>query len=1412
MRSSTPLLTAAWVVISGLTAPAADLRPRLREDGKYQFNDGNSSVPVRVAFDRLLVRATATLDSQVVTIPAKNSLSEVIAHAKSLEASSQRQVELVGTVGQDEITIRRKVTALVPQTTDLPALAAKIKAIAMSRPIYNPNYVQITFANGGDALQGTEALLLEPGVTMAVPQRGQPRAVQTYFVPNDPYFIYQSHLSSGIPANFPLRVNDVTWDSFVPATDPLFPLPPPAGFVPPTDDINVINPLLSTLPSPPKTKKGVWDIYKGLNIKVGVVDDGLETSHEDFVGNVLAAGGWNFERDIFNPTDGMHGTCVGGLIAARGNNAKGVAGVALQGKLIGLNIVGPSVTLDDLATALLWNRSLHISNNSWGHRRAWTPVYQTVLDAIFDGTTKGRGGRGSIYCFAAGNSGHRGRDANYDYLTNSPYTISVASPLPVNNPGACNVISAPANGATTDRTGDQGMNIDGTDVWGGQDLPRTNYTASYGNLAEGDNNTVNTPPVRYPGLPLGLERSPGAPRRLSSGTTAVASGAIALLMQAKPTLGWRDVQDVLIRTARAYGDFPVVVPPPPPPLPYAEDLKWVGPIGGATDTVGRGYPWFYWQNFISEDGTIYHFSPDQGAGQLDIGRAIDSVLPVTFKNLKPPYKREVEDQEELLITEGVRFVAKPLRLANIPRVRTEHTLITLQVDHPDARELDVWLVSPGGTVSVLQQRGPSPAVLSEGGSEFYTRPTIWTYSSVLNWGQCAGGDWKLLVRDAAVNGSNGRIVYVKAEFWGGPGRSPSAPPVITDEGLVPYPTPLDPLHIPTGIELCQYYDLYTIGASTCPTSYRASGLPKGLVCDPLTGRIYGKIVECGTFSVTLFARNEKGETSRVVPMVVRPDVPVPIIQAYRVGIGAVNQPFRMKINNRALPPTPPGCEPLPEATWAATGLPPGLTLDAATGEITGIPTTEGLFYVTVQASNYCGNDITRLWDPVINAWVPTTYIRIWREGRSIAGALDVPGQLFTTDYPAAPPTNGEDVWYYTTEDSVSGGDALYSPRLGGSQVASIATTVTGPATVQFDWRTSGVLGLDFVRFFMEPGGELNNISGIVPWTHESFDIPPGTFTLRWVYENGSSQWAADDHSVIDNLTITVPALSTATDAPAMSFNVYGAGQWSEEPTLGATGGTAAASPAGLADSASASFETTVTGPGTLNFRWAVSSAQDSDFLRFLIDGAVKQSISGAPVAPDPDPNFVNVSVPIPAGSHVVRWMYEKDAAPVPAGQDRGWVDQISFTSPAPSMVRTGTSNEVTAPSDPAPLPRRLPSRGFEKRSGIRKSASVPVPTSQRPSMPKSMVTEALEVGQTSGNSAKRQLRVVDGEIVFTYSVDRTQRDLIVTPQGSRDNRTWENLTPAMVSEEGTVRLMKVTEPDGAGSHRHFRLLMDRIPR
>lgn len=101
-----------------------------------------------------------------------------------------------------------------------------------------------------------------------------------------------------------------------------------------------------------------WDITTGSsNIKIGIVDIGMQTNHPDFTGRVTGDGGDNSQ----------HGTAVAGVAAAKGNNSTGVAGVAWNVSIINEDYGGDDASDADFAAAILSasNRGANVINNSW---------------------------------------------------------------------------------------------------------------------------------------------------------------------------------------------------------------------------------------------------------------------------------------------------------------------------------------------------------------------------------------------------------------------------------------------------------------------------------------------------------------------------------------------------------------------------------------------------------------------------------------------------------------------------------------------------------------------------------------------------------------------------------------------------------------------------------------------------------------------------------------------------------------------------------------------------------------------------------------------------------------------------------------------------------------------------------------
>ncbi|MGE9294342.1 MAG: immunoglobulin domain-containing protein, partial [Puniceicoccales bacterium] len=76
----------------------------------------------------------------------------------------------------------------------------------------------------------------------------------------------------------------------------------------------------------------------------------------------------------------------------------------------------------------------------------------------------------------------------------------------------------------------------------------------------------------------------------------------------------------------------------------------------------------------------------------------------------------------------------------------------------------------------------------------------------------------------------------------------------------------------------------------------------------------------------------------------------------------------------------------------------------------------------------------------------------------------------------------------------------------------------------------------------------------------------------------------------------------------------------------------------------------IVGPGTLLFRWKVSSEADFDFLQFRVDGVTQVSISG-------DIDWETRSWELEAGTHRIDWVYVKDRA-LSEGEDAGYLDRV----------------------------------------------------------------------------------------------------------------------------------------------------------
>ena len=485
------------------------------------------------------------------------------------------------------------------------------------------------------------------------------------------------------------------------------------------EDLNVEPAWTNTIPS--VTNK------KGEGVRVAVVDDGLEIGHEDLASNMAANDqSYNYVTGSNDPTNSPsdtgpgngHGTAVAGIIAARDENGLGVKGVAPRATLVGYNLLQNSTTTNE-ADAMTRNAAaVSISSNSWGAADgtglldASSSLWTTAINT---GLTNGRGGKGSVYMWAAGNGAAKqctstwvcSDNSNYDGRANYRGVMAVAAvddkgkQSSYSESGANLWISAPGGGGctthtitTTDRTGSVGLNPPN---------PATGYV-----------DYVNT----------GYTRCMNG----TSAATPGASGVVALMLAANPNLGWRDVRIILAQTARKND---------------AGDAGWVLTSGTQTPK--------YW------------FNHKYGFGVADAAAAVSAasgwtnvVAEVTYTTPLSTPAKPIPDNDLVTGASDTITVAG----SNISSIEFVEITFTA-TNTPYSGDLEVTLTSPNGTVSVLAV----PHNCAGASGSCTSTYNGWVFGSARHLGEAANGAWTLTAYDG-VAGGTGTFSSWKLKFYG----------------------------------------------------------------------------------------------------------------------------------------------------------------------------------------------------------------------------------------------------------------------------------------------------------------------------------------------------------------------------------------------------------------------------------------------------------------------------------------------------------------------------------------------------------------------------------------------------------------------------------------------------------------------
>ena len=487
--------------------------------------------------------------------------------------------------------------------------------------------------------------------------------------------------------------------------------------------------------------EAVWADYIGRNIKIGIYDSGVDVAHPDLAGNYLASLNPTFNGAALNPnpTTGAggrpdaHGTAVAGIIAGIANNSTGIAGIAYGAKF-GVGLAIGSRNGVDVSGALIEQMRLQtnfdVVNHSWGYTAPFSsnqdaqgPQDVEFIKALQDSAANGRGGLGTIMVVSAGNgrqddvnaqgNGLRGpNSANDQSFENSRFIVTVAAAdrdgriSDYSDPGASILITGfggPGEG------GIGNLNVFATDITGAD-----GYNNGTQQIA---NQTID---AAYSGF---------------NGTSAAAptvTAVIALMLEANPSLGWRDVKEILALSASH--------------------------TGSAIGTAPSGAELYAWKLNKADNwnGGGLHFSEDYGFGLINARNAVRLAENWTGTQRSNNEVTATASASNLGLTlqDGTSFSNVNLSVANNIRVETAEVKLTFNAER--VRDLRLDLVSPSNTVTTLiRDLGDNVA---NNVNQPITYSGAFTFSATSFMEEKSQGTWTLRLYDTVLD----KIISVSA--------------------------------------------------------------------------------------------------------------------------------------------------------------------------------------------------------------------------------------------------------------------------------------------------------------------------------------------------------------------------------------------------------------------------------------------------------------------------------------------------------------------------------------------------------------------------------------------------------------------------------------------------------------------------
>jgi subtilisin-like proprotein convertase family protein len=478
----------------------------------------------------------------------------------------------------------------------------------------------------------------------------------------------------------------------------------------------------------------VWPDYTGKGVKVAVYDNGVDFNHVDLNDNYdhsldAIIDGSPVDAHPLTPAQvggatgfnslNAHGTTLAGVIAAE-NNGVGTVGVAFDSRIVGVYApvtgVGPGAPSSQTIQAMQQLQNYDVADFAAGGSQfrdgQGNPNLASFYAAIQSAATDGRGGLGTILVNAMHNSGpgFGGLDGNGSGFDANRFYIHVGGVLDTGDvvqyaTRGANMLVSAFTGPPVAPGSNNPRNIETTDISGSDGITAGDYADSNGT-------SMSSPQV---------------------------AGVAALMLQANPGLGWRDVQNILSQAARHTGSD----------------------IGGALHPSETDAWEFNHANNWNGGGR--HYSIDYGYGIVDAHDAvrlaetwgITGTPAATSANQATP--SATINSGSLAIPDNTgSSVTLHFNVTN--NIRVEDVRLNLGVTHSRIQDLTITLISPDGTTSKVFN-----PVSSEAGTG--NSVTSWAFLSEEFRGELSAGDWQAVITDH-VSGNTGTLGQSTLQVFG----------------------------------------------------------------------------------------------------------------------------------------------------------------------------------------------------------------------------------------------------------------------------------------------------------------------------------------------------------------------------------------------------------------------------------------------------------------------------------------------------------------------------------------------------------------------------------------------------------------------------------------------------------------------